>query len=175
MFEKFFNFVGIPNDISIQNNNDFLKVCSGKSFLNGLYRIHRIEDIEKWNEIIGKTFPPAKDQITVFGYDWLGRTFAIFYQTNTVLMFEPGTGEAFDTDINFNDFHNEEIPKKHLVCLASEYYDKWRLENDNYVLPHNKCVGYKIPLFLNGKDTIDNLEISDMEVYWEIMMPLINM
>ena len=90
-------------------------------------------------------------------------------------LFEPGTGEAFDTDFNFYDFHNKEIPTNHLVCLASEYYEKWRKANNNYILPHNKCAGYKVPLFLNGKDVVENLEISDMEVYWEIMMPLINL
>ncbi len=29
--------------------------------------------------------------------------------------------------------------------------------------------------FLNGKDGIENLEVSDMEIYWEIMAPLINL
>lgn len=42
-------------------------------------------------------------------------------------------------------------------------------------LKYNECAGYKIPLFLNGDDIVDNLEVSDMEVYWEIMMPLINL
>lgn len=33
----------------------------------------------------------------------------------------------------------------------------------------------KVPLFLNGEDELDNLEVSDMEVYWEIMMPLLHL
>ena len=48
-------------------------------------------------------------------------------------------------------------------------------KQEHYVLKHNECAGYKVPLFLNGDDVVDNLEISDMEVYWEIMMPLINL
>ncbi len=31
-----------------------------------------------------------------------------------------------------------------------------------------ECVGYRKPLFLGGQDVIDNLEISDMEVYWSL-------
>ena len=175
MYENFNEFIKNNEKLDIKSEREFLEVYNGKSFLNGLYRIHNLEDREKWNEIIGKTFPPAMGKIMVFGYDWLGRSFAIYNETDTVLMFEPGTGEAFDTDFNFYDFHNKEIPTNHLVCLASEYYEKWRKANNNYILPHNKCAGYKVPLFLNGKDVVENLEISDMEVYWEIMMPLINL
>lgn len=175
MYENFNEFIKNNEKLDIKSEREFLEVYNGKSFLNGLYRIHNLEDREKWNEIIGKTFPPAMGKIMVFGYDWLGRSFAIYNETDTVLMFEPGTGEAFDTDFNFYDFHNKEIPTNHLVCLALEYYEKWRKANNNYILPHNKCAGYKVPLFLNGKDVVENLEISDMEVYWEIMMPLINL
>ena len=175
MYENFNEFIKNNEKLDIKSEREFLEVYNGKSFLNGLYRIHNLEDREKWNEIIGKTFPPAMGKIMVFGYDWLGRSFAIYNETDTVLMFEPETGEAFDTDFNFYDFHNKEIPTNHLVCLASEYYEKWRKANNNYILPHNKCAGYKVPLFLNGKDVVENLEISDMEVYWEIMMPLINL
>lgn len=32
------------------------------------------------------------------------------------------------------------------------------LANDNYILKKNECVGYKVPLFLNGEDEIENLE-----------------
>ena len=175
MFSKFLDFVKEEKHYDFDSSEQFLKSMGGRSFLNGMYRIFDEKSIPKWNEIIGKTFPPAMGKIMVFGYDWLGRSFAIYNETDTVLMFEPGTGEAFDTDFNFYDFHNKEIPTNHLVCLASEYYEKWRKANNNYILPHNKCAGYKVPLFLNGKDVVENLEISDMEVYWEIMMPLINL
>lgn len=40
-------------------------------------------------------------------------------------------------------------------------------------IPHDKCVGYKVPLFLNGEDNISNLELSDIEVYWGIMGQMI--
>ena len=83
--------------------------------------------------------------------------------------------KPFDTDFNFYDFHNKEIPTNHLVCLASEYYEKWRKANNNYILPHNKCAGYKVPLFLNGKDVVENLEISDMEGVFAINNTIMNL
>ena len=30
------------------------------------------------------------------------------------------------------------------------------------------CVGYRIPLFLGGDDSLENMEVSDMEVYWDM-------
>jgi len=62
------------------------------------------------------------------------------------------------------NFHDSEIPQYHDACLASEFFNEWFEANGNFVLPHNKCVGYKVPLFLNGEDDIENLEASDMEV-----------
>jgi hypothetical protein len=41
-------------------------------------------------------------------------------------------------------------------------------------LDHNKCVGYKVPLFLGGEDEISNLDELDMEVYWSIIGQLMN-
>ena len=72
------------------------------------------------------------------------------------------------------EFHDSEIVECHEDCLASEFFQEWFLANDNYILKKNECVGYKVPLFLNGEDEIENLEISDMEVYWTVLTPLIN-
>ncbi len=44
----------------------------------------------------------------------------------------------------------------------------------NINIPLDKCAGYKIPLFIGGNDTVDNLELSDIYVYWEICSQLKN-
>lgn len=175
MYNNFLSFVNESKKENITTMEKFKTEFSGKTFLNGLYRIHSINNMKKWTVIVENAFPAAKGEISVFGYDWLGRQFAIYLSTQTILYFEPGTGEAFDTGLNFCDFHNKEIPKNHSTCLCSEYFREWYDANNHFILPYDKCVGYKIPLFLNGKDELDNLEISDMEVYWEIMTPLINL
>ena len=90
-------------------------------------------------------------------------------------MFEPGTGEVLDIPASIEEFHNIEIVEYHEDSLASAFFDEWFEKQEHYVLKHNECVGYKVPLFLNGDDVVDNLEVSDMDVYWEIMMPLINL
>lgn len=175
MFKEFFEFVGEANDESIASYDDFMKHCAGKSFLNGLYRVLKTEDIEKWTSIVCEAFPSYLGKISVFGYDWLGRCFALNLNRNSVLLFEPGTGEVLNIPADFTDFHNVEIAEYHADSLASEFFDEWREANGGCVLPYGKCTGYKVPLFLSGEDVVENLEVSDMEVYWGLMAPLMNM
>ncbi|MCL2080007.1 MAG: DUF1851 domain-containing protein [Oscillospiraceae bacterium] len=175
MFSNFFDFVEIEGSDSVSTQDGFLKAFEGRTFLNGLYRIYNSNEVVKWTEIIKKSFPKFNGAIKLFGYDWLGRIFALDLTRNVTLIFEPGTGEILNTQVDFFDFHNKEITENHNACLASDFFYIWREVNGNIVLPHNKCAGYKVPLFLNGEDTVENLELSDMEVYWEIMMPLMRL
>ncbi len=65
--------------------------------------------------------------------------------------------------------HDEEIADYSEDSLASDFFEEWYESDDGCDIPHDKCVGYKVPLFLNGEDNISNLELSDMDVYWNIM------
>ena len=42
------------------------------------------------------------------------------------------------------------------------------------MLNYNECLGYKIPLFLNGKDVVANHEKLDLEVYWHLSTQIYN-
>ncbi len=156
-----------------------LENFSGQSFNNGLYRIHCASDLVKWTNLVSEGFPEFKDRILCFAYDWLGRHFAIdkFRTANgkpLILMLEPGTGEALEIPVNLLDFHNDELVNYKNEALAADFFTTW-LHGDNYKpLEYNMCVGYKKPLFLGGTDTVDNLEIIDMEVYWGISVQLLN-
>ena len=150
MFHKFFEFTGEKNKQEIQSAEEFLEYCSGKSFLNGLYRIHNTEDIPKWNGIVGKAFPGFSGKIRTFGYDWKGNQFALDTDRNVVLLFEPGSGKVSDLKEDFVDFHNEIMPGNREECLDESLFEKWYEANDKYQLLLNECIGYKVPLFLNG-------------------------
>ena len=110
MFEKFYDFVGVENKNNVTDMSGFMDIYGGETFLNGLYRIHNKNDVKKWNEILKRAFPKFKNGIQVFGYDWLGRNFALDTQRDIVLIFEPGTGEILNTGENFVNFHDSEIP-----------------------------------------------------------------
>lgn len=195
MFREFCEFFNIPEvdknkyEYEVKDNirefsnrvsgfNELLSNYQGISFGQGLYRLHNYASIDKWNKIVSEAFPEFKDRIQCFGYDWLGRQFSldksrIVDGEPQILMFEPGTGEVLEIPCNFMEFHNEEIPNYHDACLASEFFNDWMRIN-KAKLVQQECAGYKILLFLGGADTVENLEKSDMEIYWSICAQLIN-
>lgn len=170
-FENFFNLSVKDNrDVTTDEISVFRKKYHGMSFGNGIYRVFNDNDIEKWKKIITEGYPDFENCFEPFAYDWLGRCFAIDLRNDAkdkILMFEIGTADVLEIPCSFIGFHEEEIPLYPDACLASNFFNEWREENGIDLRP-DKCAGYKIPLFLGGNDTAENLEISDMEVYWYI-------
>ncbi len=119
MFEKFLSYVDYEGQTSFPNEEAFYAALNGKSFKNGIYRIFAKQDRKKWGKIVEEAFPKYSGLIDVFGYDWLGRIFAINKTKGTVLLFEPGTGEVLSTPASFVDFHDIEIAEYPNDSLAS--------------------------------------------------------
>lgn len=190
MFEKFNEFFSIKNiiekeiklgdlrTVDVNGFQEFFSKYEGKSLGEGIYRIHKYKNIVKWNNIISNCFPKYNNKIYCFGYDWLGRQFAldfnnIFKNEPQILMFEPGTGCVLNIPCDFIKFHENEITTYSESCLSSDFFKIW-IKNNNYNLKLNECAAYRIPLFLGGKDELENIVISDIELYWEICTQLIN-
>lgn len=157
---------------------DLLVGYAGATFENGLYRLHTIEAIPKWDGLVGDAFPAFRARVRCFGYDWLGRQFALDRARIQggewlVLMIEPGTGQALEIPATFRSFHSEELVDYDNEALASEFFREWRSRHGRPLLAH-ECVGYRVPLFLGGEDDVENLEIIDLEVYWTICGQLLN-
>lgn len=122
-------------------------------------------------------FPRFSAHSKCFGVDWLGRIFAVDGRRLVggapgVVMFEPGTGEALEVPCNIVSFHEEELIDYREEALAESFYLRW-MSSGGRVPLIDQCVSYKKPLFLGGADVIENLEISDLDVYWEISTELI--
>lgn len=187
LYKNFCGYFGI-NEKTINNTVKNIKssmngleklygAFGGQSYSKGLYRIHTIDSAVKWNSIVTETFPEFGKRITCFGYDWLGRQFALDNQRvengqQQVLMFEPGTGEVLEIPCNIVQFHEEEIPEFNDSCLASDFFKEWISIYPNEI-KISECVGYKTMLFLGGEDTVQNLEKGNMDVYWGICSQLI--
>jgi len=157
---------------------EFLDCFGGRGFNRGIYRTHKISDISKWNFILGEAFPEFKDGFICFGYDWLGRHFALDLKREVsrellILMFEPGTGEVLEIPVSLHQFHEIEVVDFQNESLAVDFFKLWIERQNGKTLSHGECAGYKVPLFLGGKDEISNLEIMDMEVYWNICSQLL--
>jgi hypothetical protein len=160
--------------------SDIMKLVAelgGNSFNDGLYRVVRVSDLDAWASRIGYAFPDFRGRVACFGYDWLGRAFAIDAKRLEggrpgVVMFEPGTGQALKIPANIETFHDDEIIKFGESALAIDFHLRWR-KLSHVTLAYDQCAGYKKPLFLGGVDDIENLEISDIDVYWRIVGQLI--
>jgi hypothetical protein len=157
--------------------SEFFGAFGGASFRGGLYRAIHPADLDEWKERICVGFPEFEGRITCFGYDWLGSTFALDSKRLEdgqpgVVMFEPGTGEALKIRSNIQTFHDVGLMEFGEAALAIIFYDKW-VAAGGAKPTYRQCVGYRKPLFLGGRDEIDNLEVSDLDVYWHIVGQLI--
>lgn len=157
---------------------DFVKMFGGKSFNNGLYRVHSAPAMQRWTAIVTTAFPKYHERVFCFSCDWLGRHFALDFTRQEsgqllILMFEPGTGQALEIPASFDNFHNVELVEFQNEALAVDFHTSW-LSSTGIMPKPSECIGYKVPLFLGGKDVIENLELTDMEIYWSICEQMLN-
>ena len=136
------------------------------------YREITKEDISNWNERVGNTFPEFKNGIQCFGFDWVGRAFAIDNRKNSesfsqVLLFDVASNEVLVIPVDKRDFHEKQLVDNSEAVLEISLYEKW-LKKGGKRPEYNECIGFKVPFFLGGKAELKNLEISDIDVYWEI-------
>jgi len=151
---------------------EIITALGGKTFCHGLYRVLRGDQVLESKEAMEGVFPEFVKRIVPFGYDWLGRHFAVDLGrveggVPQVLMLEVGAGEAMQIPSSIEDFHNIEIVNHANDALSFQFWKRWRETNPN-ALAYSECVGYKVPLFLGGNDNLSNLEIIDLSVYVHI-------
>ena len=156
----------------------FASEFAGVSFRGGLYRVHDARTGPQALTLVAEGFPAFAARVRPFGYDWLGRQFAIDFGRIVggqpqVLLLEPGTGEALEIPASFASFHDEELTESADAALAEEFFEAWSAgARDSLPLGRDQCVGYRVPLFLGGQDAVENLELSDLAVYWSVCAQL---
>lgn len=152
----------------------FMAANAGASFGGGLYRVHDAASGALGRRLIGEAFPTFGDRAAPFGYDWLGRQFALDRDRVSggeplVLLIEPGTGEVLEIPANFREFHDQELVDYPDAALALEFFEEWRRASSGIAtLERLECAGYRVPLFLGGSDTVDNLEVIGLDIYWTL-------
>lgn len=149
--------------------SELLLEFGGKSFDNGLYTIHTFEDSLKWTTLLSQYFGKDENSFLSFAHDWMGMQYCVSRNTNEcIYMFDPATLEDFYVDENLIDFHNNILSSSKVNNLASDLFEAalkyLRITGINY----HQCLGFKTPLFLNGKEEVSNYEVCDLEVYWDI-------
>jgi hypothetical protein len=159
---------------AVEGYLEFASEFAGASFDRGLYRVHDERSGAQALALIAEAFPEFAARVCPFGYDWLGGQVAVdtarvVAQQPQVLLLEPGTGEALEIPLSFAAFHDVELVEEADAALAKGFFETWSTANgDALPLGRGQCVGYRVPLFLGGQDDVENLEVSDVEVYWSI-------
>jgi hypothetical protein len=148
----------------------------GKTFNAGVYRVYRWADIEIATKRVCSMFPALTGSIFVFAADWLGQQFAINAKqivngVPTVVFYNFGIPDCSYTDTDIYTFHTHEMVDCPNDAVAEGYFKSWQEFAPAPISP-GQCVGYKIPLFLGGKDVLENLNLSDMDVYLSVCRDL---
>jgi hypothetical protein len=150
---------------------------AGCSFEQGLYRVHDGVTGPLALSWVTSYFPQFAGRACPFSQDWLGRQFAVDYGRledgePLVLLFEPGTGEVLEIPFSFTRFH-EQLDALREPALAASFFAAWTGTRPGVLpLDARHCAGYKVPLFLGGSDSAENLEIVDLDVYWSVSAQL---
>ena len=168
---------GNASEVSDPYLGPLLAKWGGTSFNGGIYRLVRPQDIGGWFRIAEGAFPSFRDRLLPFGIDWLGRLFALdLGRTVTgspaVTLLEPGTGEALEIPCTAESFHESELIEYREESLAASFLEAW-LRAGGSPPALSECVAYRQPLFLGGSDTVENLELADLHVYWGLAEQLI--
>lgn len=149
------------------------KTYGRATFDHGLYRIHDAASSAVATRAAKYAYGNPEIPLTCFGFDWLGRQFALDPRRGSaddpeVLLLEPGTGEAFEVPVPYSIFHDYGLIEYRHDSVLPDFFELWRSEVGHHDLAFEKCVGYKTPLFLGGLDETSNLEVIDTEVYWSL-------
>jgi hypothetical protein len=157
--------------------HELFEQYGGTTFDGGLYRVHSAASSREASEAAAYAFPAFKAAWVCFGFDWLGRQFALDFHRGSpdnpqVALLEPGTGEALEVPVAFSDFHDYGLSRYRDSCLLPEFFRDWRASGGQEPKFY-ECIGYKTPLFLGGNDDESNLELTDIDVYWSITGQLI--
>jgi hypothetical protein len=156
---------------NLSNVADYLKFCfqilGGMSIENGLFRIHTFGSSYVWTEYIYNYFDKYKGKVYPFGYDWMGRQFVVsLSDRNKIYMLDPATGEDFEMEQSVEGFLNDDVVNYQEETFNKDFFNNLLIDKKQN-LGFDQCFGFIKPLFLGGKDEMNNYEVTDMEVYWE--------
>ncbi|WP_052440866.1 T6SS immunity protein Tdi1 domain-containing protein [Streptacidiphilus anmyonensis] len=149
-----------------------LAALGGATLAGGFYRFHTVESALDGNRACNELIRGFAGAYHVFAFDWLGRELAVDVRggqaDGNVIMVDPEGAEYLHSDVPLSQWHDvvadqEEDP------LVHRFFMEWRAANPTVGdLRFDQAVGYKQPLFLGGADAVENLELSDRDVYFSL-------
>jgi hypothetical protein len=127
--------------------------------------------LSEWNSREGwkSDWPQWRDRLIVFGYDWSGSLFGFDPARRSademlISILEPDTGELLQTPHTFAELLNHAATDEAEAALSLSFYRDWLNQGGSVPTP-GMCIGTKVPLFLGGTDSVDNLGLQRLDVY----------
>ncbi len=137
----------------------FMTSFAGLTVGNGIYRVHEATSGPRADAFVSAAFPEYVNRIECFGFDWLGRQYALDWETvdhdgPSILLFDVTGGSGFKIPRNFVSFHNKLLIEQSEAALVVSGFQKWELENPASIpLPFDRCV-------------VDGTTITNIEQRW---------
>jgi hypothetical protein len=154
----------------------FADEIAGRTFNRGVYRGHDAASAAQARELVVGAFPEIAENVSLpFGYDWLGRQFALDGNRRErgdplVVLCQPGTGQVLNVPATLGGFHEDVLVEEPEAGFEASLFAAWsRANGDAFPLAREACVAYRVPLFIGGEHTLENLEVTDLEVYWHVV------
>ncbi len=164
----------LPNTNSVAGWDEFMAKFAGATCLRGLYRIHNAQSGQIADAFVREAFPDVAFS-TCFGFDWCGRQFAfnphsVRPEGPDVILLDPVEGQAYEMPYGFEQLHDLVLfQQREIVLMINEFAEWMQQPIAPETLGVNSCVTHEVPLFLGGKDELDNLELADIEVTWSLL------
>ena len=142
----------------------------GRSLGNGQMRLLGSISEPVARQAAAAAFPEFAARARPVAQDWLGRFYAVDAGTtrrNLMLLLEPGSGEAFEIDDSFQRFFERTLVDEWDEFMEADLWAGY-LRGGGQPPTAEQCVGFRVPLFMGGQGTPQNLELTDLTVYWAI-------
>lgn len=166
MFAEFLEYFGeapVLEDGAADPTTRSSTALGGRSFGDGVFRVFERSDLEGWHRVVSGCFTKLRSEFNLIGYDWMGRCFAVDQRD--------GDGKELVVLGNRNSRYvlyrerRGSLPERGYA--ESERGVSWGREVSGVAggacaVGRMECGGYRIPLFLGGEDSLENMEVSDM-------------
>ncbi len=153
----------------------FMTEFAGATFEHGLYRIHDRDSAGAMTRSVVAAFPALERRIaSLFAYDWRGCQLLLDSGRMAngdplVTIVDVGVGEASTTTLTFHALHDSAATEQADRLFLRTLFQTWAALNPTSLpLARDLCVGYRVPLQLGGSDTMNDFEVTDIDVFWSI-------
>ena len=159
---------------SNEMNQLFFEI-GGYSFENGAFHVFEKNEICEWADTI-KTLFPSVDICIPVGRDWLNRVYAIKHGndfSSHVILFSHITDEFFSLGVNIRQFFDSFLIEEYENLLDMAIFGDFVEGNDIKLPLVQSGIQMKTPLFLGGNYSVDNMELIDPKIDWDIVTQLL--